>query len=143
MIDRVCAAVCVAVCGLMLTSGETAARSAGFGARSVPAAWHAAAFRRFAQVAPRRGERRRADYGYGFGYPLVVPGGAFTYGVPYDPADFGAPAFVEPEIVTGAIPAPGYLGDFIGLVRRPGCRSETTTFADENGKERSIDIVRC
>jgi hypothetical protein len=114
-------------------------------------------------------ELRRSELGLGlgFGFPLVVTGGSFLYG-PYGPGEldgFGEPSpYDEPELATGAIPGPGFPGrpffaprlGYPGgpgalpppalvspIVLRPGCPAQTVTFPGEDGRERSIDILRC
>jgi hypothetical protein len=49
------------------------------------------------------------------------------------------PSYVEPEIVTGAIPPRAYPI----LPFRPGCDTQAVTIPAENGEERSLNIVRC
>jgi hypothetical protein len=49
------------------------------------------------------------------------------------------PSYVEPEIVTGAIPP----RDYPILPFRPGCDTQAATIPAENGEERTINIVRC
>jgi len=88
---------------------------------------------------------------FGFGFPLTVPGGVFSYGTYYDPSHATypdpkvyvdrhyPPLFAEPNTVTGSIPA----GVNPVVVYRPGCDSQTVTFPSEDGGERSINILRC
>jgi len=152
MISRTYAAgfVVVLTAGLMLVPNETFGRSGGGGARSFP---FASVFRpsplRPTVHAARRIEpnllRRREDgFGVrpvwmgGFGVPLAVPGGSFTYDPDYNPGNVGEPYYRadEPDIVTGSVP-------MRMIPYRPGCRTETVTVPAESGGESSINIVRC
>jgi hypothetical protein len=152
MISRIYAAsfVVVLAVGVMLVPNETFGRSGGSGARSFP---FVSGFRpsplRPTVHAARRSEpallhRREDGFGLrpfwlgGFGAPLALPGGSFTYDPDYNPGSFSEPYYRadEPDIVTGSVPL--RMNPY-----RPGCRTETVTVPAESGGESSINIVRC
>jgi len=152
MISKVCAASFVVIFGVasFLVPSDTFARSGGFGGRSsfsISPGFHFSVLRPslhgFPPAAHLPAHQRQSQLrDFGFGLPLIVPGGAFGYSPYYAPLDYGGPyqpSYVEPEIVTGAIPRFSYP---ILPIRR-GCGTQAVTVPAENGEERSINIVRC
>jgi hypothetical protein len=151
MISRMCVASLLLVFCLAspLVAGGAVGHFGGFAGRSysVSPGFHSLPQPHgFSQIAPlehqrqfRLGSRLRAP---GFALPLVAPGGVIVTSPYYAPVDHGEPtqpSYVEPEIITSAVPRFVYP---IPPIRR-GCDTQVVTVPSESGEKRTINVVRC
>jgi len=142
-------------------------RAGGIGGRfSAPSGSHSPAARSVTPDSPRTvpSPQHEGHPGFagplrherGFGLPLFLSDGSFLYGQNYAPLPFGSPyygpfedgdqsayadqpPYGERDDLTGAIPPFAHPV----VIYRPGCRTQTVTVPSEEGKDQSINIVRC
>jgi hypothetical protein len=164
MVTRIYTAALIAVfsLGLMLVPNETFGRSGGVSGRS-SSGFHSSTMRvPIHPLSPNASylQHRRQ---FGVGFPLIGSGGVYSYGTYPEPSDVTQynpsvyviqsnpppteikqdrpPSYANPEIVTGGSVL-GYVNQVV-VVYHPGCSSETVTVPWDDGKEHSVNIVRC
>jgi hypothetical protein len=151
--------------GLMLVPNETFGRSRGVGTMS-PSGFHPSTrstsdFHPSAMSAPiHRPSLNESSlqhrHQFGFGFPLLGSAGIYSYGTYSEPSN----ATIEnpPVYIDQSNPPIEYMSQYSWpskaeptssnsdryvYVYRPGCNSETVKVPSEDGKEYSINIVRC
>jgi hypothetical protein len=167
MVTRIYTAALIAVfsLGLMLVPNETFGRSGGVSGRLSsgfhPSTRSTSGFHPSTMRAPIHRPSPNASYlqhrrQFGFGFPLIGWGGVYSYGTYSEPSDAtneNPSVYVDqsnpPSVYINQYSPPSNaeptssISDRYVYVYRPGCTSETVTVPWEEGKEHSINIVRC
>ena len=165
MVTRIYTAALIAVfsLGLMIVPNETFGRSGGFGTRS-SSGFHPSTMRPPTHQPSRNALSLQYRRQLGFGVPLLGAAGIYSYGTYSEPSN--AP-YSEPSNATNEYPTvyvnqsnppsvyinqysppsiaepTSSISDHYVYLYSRGCSSETVTVSWDDGKDRTVNIVRC
>jgi hypothetical protein len=151
--------------GLMLVPNETFGGSRGVGTRSSSgfhpstrstSGFHPSTMRASIHRPSLNASSLQHRHQFGFGFPLLGSAGIYSYGTYSEPSN--ATNENPPVYIDQSNPPSEYMSQYnwpskaeptssisdrYVYVYRPGCNSETVKVPSEDGKEYSVNLVRC